>query len=313
MTPPLADVVCRLALFLHCNNDYQELLRKDCLEAAARHDFSVRVFLAENDARTQLEQIRACLREPLARRPTALLVHPVSETRLDSAAYMAARAGVGWVLLGRRSEYMPDLRKQFPQLPIFSVTPDQRLVGRTQGLQLRMLLPKGGEVLHIRGPHGISSASQRTAGLEEVLRGTAIKIRPALGDWTEESGVRAMTDWLQTFGARKVPKFLVGAQNDAMAMGARSALAHASRLGLGFSVNDISFIGCDGTAQYGRRLVTEGKLRATVVMPSTTGPAVAELAILYENRSRPQAQIVLTPMSCPSLEALEIAGRTHVY
>jgi ABC-type sugar transport system substrate-binding protein len=299
------SAACRIALFLHSDNDYQQALRDDCLAAAKRHGFSVRVFSGVDNSSTQVEQIHACLREPKEQRPTLFLVAPVREAALLSTAYAAARVGVGWVLLGRWSGYMADLREEFPRLPIFSVSADQREIGRIQGKQFRALLPDGGELVYIRGPLGTSSAIRRFEGVQEALQDAPIKLYALSSDWTLEGGAQAMNDWLRVFRWKDFPKFVVGAQNDTMIMGARSALAAAVSTRSDASLRQVAFTGCDGTPRYGQRLVLEGTLRATVIMPPTSGRAVDELAaMLVEGRPRPGAEIVLNPGSFPDLRAL---------
>jgi ABC-type sugar transport system substrate-binding protein len=299
------SAACRIALFLHSDNDYQQALRDDCIAAAKRHGFSFRFFSATDNSGTQVEQIQACLREPKEQRPTVFLVAPVREAALLSTAYAAARLGVGWILLGRWSGYMADLREEFPRLPIFSVAADQKEIGRIQGRQFRALLPDGGELVYIRGPLGTSSAIRRFEGVQEVLQDAPIKLYALSSDWTMEGGTQAMNDWLRVFRWRDFPKFVVGAQNDTMTMGARSALAAAVSARTDASLRQIVFTGCDGTPRYGQRLVLEGTLRATVIMPPTSGRAVDELAaMLLEGRPRPNAEVVLNPASFPDLRAL---------
>src|SRR5262249_36453125 len=156
--------------------------------------------------------------------PTVILVCPVRDSALLSTAYAAARLGVGWVLLGRWSCYMADLREEFPRLPVFAVAADQVEIGRIQGRQFRALLPEGGDLLYIRGPLGISSAQRRFEGVQEALQGSSIHVSAISSDWTNDGGRRATKEWLQILRKGQISNFVVGAQNDAMAMGARSAL-----------------------------------------------------------------------------------------
>ena len=287
------------------DGDYQQLLRVDGLAAANRNGFPIEVHSAGGDSGRQVDQIQSCLREAKSQRPTVILVCPVREAALLSTAYAAARLGVGWVLLGRWSAYMADLREEFASLPIFSVAADQREIGRIQGQQFKALLPDGGELVYIRGPLGTSSATRRFEGVQQSLQDSTIKLFAITSNWTTEGGERAMKDWLQIFGKREFPKFVVGAQNDAMAMGARNALAEAARVRSDFSVDQIQVTGCDGVPDFGRRLVSEGKLRATVVMPPTAGRAINEIApMLFGGHARPAAEIVLAPSSFPELHLI---------
>jgi ABC-type sugar transport system substrate-binding protein len=297
-------MACRIALFLVNSGDYQELLWDNCQEAAQRYGFPVSAFWADNDSQKQLKQIQGCLREPEDQRPTVLIVAPVREVALISSAHTAARLGIGWVVLLRWANYMADLRQEYSHLPIFTVTVDQHEIGRIQGRQFKALLPGGGKVVYIRGPLGTSSAMRRFAGVEEVLRGSTIELLPINSDWTAEGGARAMKDWMRSLEEHEVPKFIVGAQNDAMAMGAKRALEEIARARLSFSAQSIRICGCDGSPGYGQRLVTEGKLTATVVMPPSAGRAVGEIALMLSGGPRPAAQIVLAPSSFPEPHVL---------
>ena len=297
----VAPKECRIALFQMNDGDYQRLLREECLRAARRYDFPVRTFSADNDSERQIDQIHSCLKEAEATRPTVILVCPVHDASLVSAAYAAARLGVGWVLLGRWSVYMATLREAFPRLPVFSVAADQKEIGRIQGQLFRSLLPDGGDLFYIRGPLGISSAARRFEGVQETLHGSSIKISAISSDWTFDGGQRAMKEWLHILGKGELSRFVLGAQNDAMAMGARTALATPSAARPNPLRGRIPVVGCDGTPDYGQRLVTDGKLAATVIMPPTTGKAVHEIASMFGGNARPDAEILLAPSSFPAL------------
>jgi ABC-type sugar transport system substrate-binding protein len=97
---------------------------------------------------------------------------------------------------------------------------------------------------------------------------------------------------------------LVAAQNDAMAMGARKALEQIAKERPAFSPAAVRVCGCDGTPRFGQRLVTEGKLTATVIMPPAAGRAVTDVASMLGGGARPPAQVVLPPTSFPDLPVL---------
>jgi ribose transport system substrate-binding protein len=293
------------ALFLQtAANDYQDLLRDDCLAAARRRSFTPRIFAADGDADRQVGQIRECLREREATRPTLMLVSPVREGSLLNVARDAARQGIGWVQLNRWGDYLTELRKEFPHVPIFSVTPDQREVGRIQGQQFKTLLPHGGELVYIRGPLGTSSAQRRWAGMVPELEGTGIKIVSFNSDWSREGGELAMRSWLEIFQGKESANFVVGAQNDSMAMGARKALVDEAIRHRRPEIGVIPVTGCDGSPGYGQRLVTEGRLTATVVIPPVAGRAVDEVASFLDGGPLPAAEIVVAVTSWPALARL---------
>jgi ABC-type sugar transport system substrate-binding protein len=148
-------------------NDYQELLRDDCLAAARRFGFEVSVHSAEHSPERQLQQVRELMRQPEGLRPVAVLISPVRETTLMAAAHEAVRMGLGWVVLSRWSEYLAEQHQLFPKVPLFCVMPDQQEIGRIQARQVKALMPDGAELLYIRGPLGTFSAERRWAGFQE--------------------------------------------------------------------------------------------------------------------------------------------------
>jgi ABC-type sugar transport system substrate-binding protein len=237
-----------------------------------------------------------------------LFVCPVREASLRIVAREAAALGVAWVLLNRWSDYLLALRNEFPHVPIFSVSPDQHEIGQIQARQYRLLLPNGGELVYIRGPLGTSSAQRRFNAMKEELGNAPFKVVAMNGDWTSEGGARAMQEWLKVFHSGKLPEFLVGAQNDNMALGARQALLDWAKAGHG-AAEQVRFAGVDGLPAHGQRLVTEGQLAATVVVPSVAARAVDEVVATLQRGWSPQAEISLRVESYPDLSSLERALR----
>jgi ABC-type sugar transport system substrate-binding protein len=293
----------RIALFLMNSGDYQELLRQECLQASLKHGFQVRCYCADNDPKKQADQIESCLAEPPRQRPNVMLISPVREGALLTAAHNATRAGVGWVLLNRWNDYLSVLRSEFPDLPIFCVSADQYEIGRIQARQFRALLPHGGKLVYIRGPLGTSSVMRRFAGVEQGLANTSIRMFTVNSDWTTEGGERAMSEWIGMFRGQELPAFVVGAQNDCMGMGAHRALARVPRPGWGRGGRFV-VTGCDGSPAFGRRLASEGKLAATVIIPVVAARAIAEIAAMRRGGGRPSAEILLSPSSYPPLDDL---------
>jgi len=292
--------VAEIALFLQTrNNDYQQLLSEDCLVAARRHGMHVRVFSADNCAAKQVEQIHHVLNS--SARPQSVLVSPVQETSLRSLSRDAGKLGVGWVVLNRWSEELPALRGEFPHLPIFSVTPDQYEIGHVQGRQFKNILPNGGEVVYVRGTSGTSSARRRFEGLQQELEGTNIRLRTFDGDWSSEGGQRAIHEWVEAAPQGDLQTLVVGAQNDSMAAGARKALSAEGRRHKQLRVGRLHVTGCDGASSFGQRLVAEGMITATILVPSVSGRAVDELASVLRGGSLPPEEIVLGVSSFPDL------------
>ena len=295
----------RIGLFLQArDNDYQQLLRDDCLAAASQRGFSVKVFFADGDADRQVQQLQEVLHEPPTKRALAVMVSPVRESTLMPVVHDALRAGVGWVVLSRWSDYLSGQQARFPGVPVLCVLPDHEEIGRIQALQFKAFLPDGGELVYIRGPLGTFSAERRLAGMQKGLAGSTL--RPVIfnSNWSNEGGERAMSDWIRVFGGRELPPCVVGAQNDSMAMGARQALLRAVGTNKRAPVKHIVVTGCDGSPSYGRRLVSEGQLAATVVVPPVSGRALAELASVLDGGPPPPLAITVGVHSYPDVNLL---------
>jgi len=302
--------VAGIALFLQSQrNDYQQLLREDCRAAAARHGMSLRAFSADHDPKRQAAQIHEVLAEKKPSRPDVLLVSPVREADLPDLAAEAGHRRVGWVLLNRWSESLPELRRRYPMLPIFSVTADQYEIGHVQGRQFRSLLPRGGEVVYVRGRPGTSSAERRHEGVRRELDGSGIRLRAIDGDWSSEGGERAMAGWLKRKSPSRLARVVVGAQNDSMAAGARQALTATARE-LRRQVGPVGFTGCDGASSFGQRLVASGILTATVLVPPVAGRAVDEWVAMRARGVTPPPEIVLDVLSYPDLTRVTGEGRS---
>ncbi len=294
----------RVALLLQTeSNDYQELLKDDCVATGARLGFDVSVFSAEHSGERQGQQVREILRLPSAERPMALLVSPVRESTLLAAVRDALAAGVGWVALSRWSDYLTEQGQRFPDVPLFCVMPDHETVGRLQAKQVQALRPGQAEVVYIRGPLGTFSAEQRWQGFKQEL--DQVSIRPFVlnSDWSAAGGERAMHEWLRIFGRRSPPACMVVAQNDSMAIGAQKTYLGAFEAA-GGSRATLVVTGCDGSANYGQRLVKDASLQATVVIPSVSGPALQGLASLLRTGAKPQLVTRLPVTSYPDLEQL---------
>jgi ABC-type sugar transport system substrate-binding protein len=194
------------------------------------------------------------------------------------------------------------VRQQFADRAIFAVTPEQAEIGRIHGLQVHALMPSGGCVLCVTGPLSASSARQRLDGLESVIV-DPYRLVTLTADWTAEGARLALERWLNNVPKdTEVPRVFV-AQNDEMALGLRQAARDAA-VRLNLPLDKATIIGCDGTPSFGQRLVREGRLRATVVTPPASGPAVEWIARMRRSGEIPPALVIQTVTSFPSLASL---------
>jgi ABC-type sugar transport system substrate-binding protein len=276
------------------DQEYQALQGEDARDSGRRIGVEVEVLFAEDNAVMQIQQLFRFLHAPEGERPSALLVHTRVPDGLERVARNSARAGVGWFLLNRTAPYLDGLRGEHPALAMAAVTTDHAEVGRIHARQLGRLCPDGVHVLYVQGPAETSAARLRLEAFEEAARGRSYDLKVVNGEWTDASAEKAVAAWLRLKTSDLFRPAVVICQNDNMARGARKALET-----LRPEWARLPFLGCDGLPNGGRRDVDEGRLAATVAMPSCAGPAV-ELAVGWTRTGRvPAARTVLAPTPYP--------------
>src|SRR5881392_1168168 len=149
------------------DNDYQIEQAQSAEEAARKFGVELQVIYADNDAITQSTQLLKAIQAEESHRPNAIVFEPVGGTALPQVARAAASAGIGWAVLNRDANYIPELRKS-SSAPIFEVSSDHLEIGRIQGRQFAALLPHGGAILYIQGPAENSAAKERALGMQET-------------------------------------------------------------------------------------------------------------------------------------------------
>ncbi len=284
--------------------DFQALQAADAEAAGRRTAVDVQLVFAKNNARLQIEQLYHFIHLSPDIRPAAIAVQTVAGDGLPRVAQDAANGGIGWVLLNRDAEYIDALRQEHADLCIGIVTTDQVGIGRIQGDQIRALLPHGGIALYIQGPPDTYAAKWRLQGAREALAHGGIELKVLNAEWTEASSERAVRSWLQLSGSRDSRVDLVAAQNDAMAIGARKAIASARP-----ELLSRPFTGCDGLPNGGQRLVRERCLAATVIVPPTAGTAVSLVSAHARSGDPLPPRTVLEPRPFPATLALVSAAR----
>jgi ABC-type sugar transport system substrate-binding protein len=252
----------------------------------------------------QIQQLRDAIGQPADSRPRAMLVMPAQDGTLVAEVREAARAGIAWVVLNRRAAFLQGMRDEFPRLPIFTVSPDDVSIGKIQGRQLRALLPRGSRALLVRGGSGTSTTFEREMGLRDVLTGAGIELDAIYGSWTREGARMTLGAHLSRAArSRKKPDALV-CQNDEIGVGALQALDSAATRLARPEWRDVPVFGCDGLPEEGQRYVREGRFKATIVVPSTSGPAIDALAAAFDRGTMPAAELVLSCEPFPASPAL---------
>jgi ribose transport system substrate-binding protein len=270
------------------DNDYQAEQSASATEVASRLGVKINVIYADNNAVNQTQQLVKIIQDK-GQRPDAILVEPVG-TPMYQVAKAAVAAGIGWGILNREADYIPELRRD-TQVAVFAVSPDQEEVGRIQGRQLAAFTTEG-NILYIEGPSTSSAANLRTKGMLSTKPGK-VEVKVLKADWSERGGHKAVKSWQLHIRA-------VVCQNDAMAMGAREAFASLPEAVREQSLN-IPFTGCDGVTKTGQEWVRSGQLRATVVIPPMAGLALEMLAKAVSAGLMPAEQTLCAPRSFPAI------------
>src|ERR1700674_21102 len=285
------------------NNDYQLEQAAAAQRAAAQLDVDVQVLFADNDPITQSTQVLKAIQADPTERPDAIVCEPVGATALPQVARAAASAGIGWAILNRDADYVPELRKS-SSAPVIGVSSNHLEIGRIQGRQFAALLPHGGAILYIQGPAENSAAKERALGMQET-KPSNIHVTVLRAQWTEESAQRAVRSWLKLSTSQRAAVDLVGAQDDSMAVGARKAFEELTNESERERWLKLPFTGCDGLPKTGQSWVRTGLLAATIYVPPNTGQAIEMLFQALQHRN-PQPERALTvAVSIPSLAELK--------
>jgi len=294
----------RIALALvDGTNQFQQLLKADAEAAARKAGLEVETLFTGESLVEHLGALRRLIVAP-ERRPAALLVMAVRDHGLDRVVREAAAAGIHFVFLNAVEDDLDAVRREFPAVSVVTVCPDEVETGRVQGRQMRALVPAGRRVLYIQGSPRSLASRQRTAGMQEATQGAPFEVALAGGDWNPAFAGRTVREWLRFAVSGRRPFDLVCCQNDHLAGGALEALAAAAAESKQPETARIAVSGCDGAPEIGQKMVRDGRLVATVVLPRVAGPAVEEVAALLARSVRPAPVIAHAAASFPPLDEL---------
>lgn len=287
----------RVALFLlNEQGEYQRLLRHDAETASKRHGFDLHgPFFCNNNQEVQSGQLSTCI---FGDKPDVIVASGAGTgAHLVSFMRAAATRGIGLISLNTtvpniemiRTEYdKADKDAPMKRIPWAVVTADQREAGRIQGRQVAAAFPNGGFALYVTGPSQASAAREREEGTRQVFSSLSAPMTLSValeGNWTREGAKEPVRKWLRTI----TNKGTVGqahldaiiCQSDPTALGAYDAVQEligefqaqlsSATPKIIEMLRHITFFGIDGAE--GRQAVNEGKLTATVVMPSCSGSA----------------------------------------
>jgi ribose transport system substrate-binding protein len=285
------------------DNDYQIEQAQSAEEAARKCGVELQVIYADNDAITQSTQLLKAIQAEESHRPDAIVFEPVGGTALPQVARAASAAGIGWAVLNREANYVPELRKS-SSAPVFVLTSDHLEIGRIQGRQIAALVPHGGAILCIQGPAENSAAKDRTTGMQET-KPANVHTTLLRGQWTEESSRKAMRSWLKLTTSRKANIDLIAAQDDSMAIGARKAFEELTDDAEKERWLRLAFLGIDGLPKTGQTWVKNGLLAATIFVPPNAGQAIEMFLDAMQRGKQLPERALTVAVSFPPLDQLK--------
>lgn len=285
------------------DNDYQQMQAAAAQDAARRLGIHLEIIYAQNDALTQSDQLLNIIQSRSAVKPNAILLEPVG-TGLEQVARAAVKAAIGWAVMNRDVDYLPELRAH--NIPVFAVSSDHEEIGRIQGKQMQSLLPNGGHVLYIEGPSSSDAAPRRTRGMLQT-KPANVQVRSVKGQWTEVSGYKAVCSFLQLSVSRELGVSAVFCQDDAMAVGARRAFDEKTTGQERQRWLSIPYAGVDGLPETGQAWVNSRLLAATIVVPPNSSIALEMMVKALQTGIVPQERTLTAPIPYPPLVRLSSA------
>jgi ABC-type sugar transport system substrate-binding protein len=292
----------RVALLLEDeNNRYQQLLSREAKGCAERCGVTVlEPEFAAGSSWSQIESVNLHLREDSP--PDAMMVVLAGEQYTRPAFERVVKAGVALIFLNRIPDWASELREQYPRALVAGVAPHQVGIGEIQARQALRLARPGVSAVLVTGTAASATAVERTRGFLEAVK-DRLSVHSIDGRWSATRAQRALSEWFRRGTAGDRALDLVVCQNDAMAGGAREALAEQAATSGPPELARVPVIGCDGLEDEGQAMVTRGELAATVVLPPTTPSALEALQRYWEHEERPET-VLLDATSFPPVETL---------
>ena len=265
-----------------CSEDiWRDKLNDELRMGAYSYDnVELRFASADDNDDKQIEQIDRFISDGI----DLLIVSPNQVATITPAIDRAYDKGIPVIVFDRKTS-----SKKYTAY----IGADNKLMGRELGEYIAHRLNGHGNVVEIMGLKGSSPAIERHTGFVEALsRYPGIRLLASLqGDWTEQSGQKAMENYLKSLSANTQHSsaahhidFVFG-QNDRMAIGASKALKQSiSTPSPSINTQHPSpttlFCGIDAlpTAGGGIECVRDNILEASYIYP-THGDEVMQLAM----------------------------------
>jgi ABC-type sugar transport system substrate-binding protein len=212
----------------------------------------------------------------------AVVVEPANTSSL-TLVLRDLKGHTGLVVLNAWDSLIEQSAREWgPGFPLGTVSMNHENIGQTQGAQLSKALPPSASVLVVTGPSRSSAAQERLRGLKETVRPDIQLHDTEAGQWSEAAGIIAFNSWYGLFKSRSETIHAILGQSDDVAVGARSAAIAVSNPQHVAMFEKALLFGVGACAGFGKDLVDQGKLHASVVAPPTAGTAIDLLARFWK-------------------------------
>ena len=260
------------------NDHYQLLQEETALAAGARLGLRTEI-----DWAPAFDQLRVLKKRFLEPTPVEAVVVEPASLSVMGLLLRELRGRTGLVLLNAWSPELEDAARSWGSAsPFGTVSTDHAAIGRVQGEQVRNLAG-GGPVLCVTGPRRSSAAQERLEALRATVGKDVDLVDTEAGEWTEAAGIMAFGDWYRVFKSRNPELLAVAAQSDELAVGVGSAIKALPDAAHRTALSRARLLGVDACPGYGRRLVDEGTLAASVATPANTGLALELLHRFWQD------------------------------
>lgn len=279
--------------------DYYQLLQEETAVAEAA-SLGLALEVVKAPGFDHLRVIRKRLGDSGAAPLDAVIVEPGALSSME-LILKELKGRTGLVLLNAWSPAVEEHAATWGSgLPIGTLSTDHAEIGRIQALQLNALLPDGWSVLCVTGSLRSSAAQQRLEALKAGLSGGVTLHDTEAGDWTEDGGARAFESWYGLFRSRRFELHAIAAQSDELAVGARRAALAVTTPAHRDTLAGAKLLGADACPAYGRRLVDEGALAASVTAPANTGEALRGLQRFWQSGQPVALRAFTKPLPYPA-------------
>jgi len=251
---------------------YQALQEKDALAEGRAAGFQVDVAWA-----TSFEQYGA-VRKRLAVSPVDAVVVEAASVATASLILKSLQGRTGLILLNVWDPgFEPPLAAWGAGLPAGTISQPQAEIGRIQGRQLSAALPERANVLVVTGPPRSSAARERLEGLRSAVRPDVTLHTTEANQWSETDGILAFNSWYGVFKSRRDEIHAIAGQSDDLAVGAGKAGGAVASAEHARMFGRARLFGAGACPGYGKEMVDEGRLVASVTIRPNAGMAVAML------------------------------------